>query len=305
MAARRPALRSAVRDAVASRASGTAADHWLERLARRLEVRLPRHAGLKGAALLLVASLGFGLVRGDHLGGITEGLRDTRDAIANAVGFNIAHVTLIGTQQLNQDEIFAIAGITGRRSLLFLDAAGVREKLMASPWISDATVLKLYPDRLRIDIKERSAFALWQKDGRVSVIAADGSVLELYLARRFAQLPLVVGEGAGAKARNFLDVLRKYPEINSAVRAVIYVGERRWNLRLVNGIDVRLPETDVEQALARLAGLERDKHLFDKDITAIDLRLSDRVSVRLSDAAAQAREDQSKDKKLRKRAGDA
>ena len=43
---------------------------------------------------------------------------------------------------------------------------------------------------------ERSAFALWQQDGRLSVIADDGAVLEPYMSRRFVSLPLVVGKGA-------------------------------------------------------------------------------------------------------------
>jgi cell division protein FtsQ len=88
------------------------------------------------------------------------------------------------------------------------------------------------------------------------------------------------------------------------LRASIFVAERRWNLRLNNGIDVRLPEGDIEEALDRLVALDRDKKLLSRDIVAVDLRLPDRVSVRLSDAAAQAREDAAKDKK-KKKAGDA
>ena len=75
------------------------------------------------------------------------------------------------------------------------------------------------------------------------------------------------------------------------LRASILVAERRWNLRLKNGLDVRLPETNVAQALERLVALDREKKLLSRDITAVDLRLPDRVTVRLSDAAAQARED--------------
>ena len=65
-------------------------------------------------------------------------------------------------------------------------------------------MLKLYPGRLRIEIKERKAFALWQKDGRVYLIAADGTVLETYVPQRFAALPLVVGDGAEQAAQDFL-----------------------------------------------------------------------------------------------------
>jgi cell division protein FtsQ len=68
---------------------------------------------------------------------------------------------------------------------------------------------------------------------------------------------------------------------------------------------VRLPEADVERALATLVQLDREKKLVSRDIAAIDLRLPDRVTVRLSDTAAQAREDAVRDKKGKRKGGDA
>jgi len=177
--------------------------------------------------------------------------------------------------------------------------------LMANPWIGDAAVLKLYPDRLQITVTERQAFAIWQKDGRVSVIAADGTVLEPFVERRYVGLPLVVGKGAERSAKDFLAVIDRYPDIRSQLRASILVAERRWNLRLANGIDVRLPETDVVAALDRLVALDHDKKLLSRDITMVDLRLADRVSVRLSDAAAQARDEALQANKKKKKGGDA
>jgi len=231
-------------------------------------------------------------------------LKDARDSAANAAGFRIAAISLTGPKEVSREEILTTAGVTGRASLLFLDAAAARTRLLANPWIADAAVLKLYPDRLQITITERQAFALWQKDGRVSVIAADGTVLERFVENRYLGLPLVVGRGAQRQAKDFLAIVDRYPDIRSAVRASMLVAERRWNLRLNNGIDVRLPEANVEQALDRLVALDQDKKLLSRDIVAVDLRLSDRVTVRLSDAAAQARDDALKDKK-KKKAGDA
>ena len=187
-----------------------------------------------------------------------------------------------GNRHVSREEVLAIAGVTGRTSLLFLDVETARERLKTNPWIADATVLKLYPGELQIGIKEREAFALWQKDGRVSVIADDGTVLEPYVAPRLVKLPLVVGRGAAARAKEFLALIDRYPDIRDQVRASILIGERRWNLRLRNGLDVRLPEIEVASALERLVALDRDNKLLTRDIAVIDLRLADRVTVRLS-----------------------
>ena len=270
-----------------------------------LERHLPNRAGVALTALILLGSTGLGIVKGGHVDELVAALSDTRNALANSAGFRITTVAMNGCKQLSQDEVLAIGGVNGRSSLLFLDAATVRDKLKANPWIADATILKLYPGRLQIDIVERSAFALWQQDSRLSVIANDGAVLEPYVSRRFVSLPLVVGKGADVRARDFLALLDRYPQVRAATKAAIFVGERRWNLRLKDGLDIRLPENDVGNALATLSKLDKEERLFSRDIVAVDMRLPDRFTVQLSEDAAKAREELFKDKKTKKKAGDA
>jgi cell division protein FtsQ len=275
------------------------------RLIAFLERYLPNRAGVAATALILLGSAGFGIVKGGHVEELTSALSDTRNAFANSAGFRITSVAINGRKQLTQDEVLAIGGVNGRSSLLFLDAEAVRDRLKANAWIADATVLKLYPGQLQIDIVERSAFALWQQDGRLSVIAEDGAVLQPYASRRFITLPLVVGKGAETRARDFLALLDRYPQVRVVTKAVIFVGERRWNLRLKDGLDIRLPENNVGNALAMLSALDKEDRLFSRDIVAVDMRLPDRLAVQLSDDAAKAREDLFKDKKPKKKAGDA
>jgi cell division protein FtsQ len=271
---------------------------WLERT-------LPNRTGVALTVLMLLGSAGYGIVKGGHFDDFIAAVGDTRNALANSAGFRITTVAINGRKQLSQDEVLAIGGVNGRSSLLFLDAATVRDKLKANPWIADATILKLYPGRLQIDIVERTAYALWQQDGRLSVISEDGAVLEPFVARRFVSLPLVVGKGADSKARDFLALLDRYPQVRAVTKAAIFVGERRWNLRLKDGLDIRLPENDVGNALATLSKLDKDEKLFSRDIVAVDMRLPDRFSVQLSEDAAKAREELFKDKKTKKKAGDA
>ena len=278
---------------------------WLRRITLPLsQLRVPRFSGAIAGLVFLLAAASYGVVKGGHVVAIAAAIKGAADAGANAMGLRIATVSLSGQRQVSREEIFAAAGVTDSSSLLFLDVADARTRLEAIPWIAEATVRKLYPDRLHITVTEREAFALWQMQGKVSVIAADGTVLSAKVEPRLAALPFVVGKGAAAKARDFLAILDKHPAVRDQVRASIFVAERRWNLRLKNGIDVRLPENDVEGALATLARLDREKNLLTRDITAVDLRLADRLTVRLSDAVAQAREDALK-KNSKKKGGDA
>src|SRR5450756_1752172 len=122
------------------------------RLIALLERYLPHRAGVAATVLILLGSAGFGIVKGGHLEELIAALSDTRNAIANSAGFRITTVAINGRKQLSQDEVLGVGGVNGRSSLLFLDAAAVRDKLRANPWIADATVLKLYPGQLQIDI---------------------------------------------------------------------------------------------------------------------------------------------------------
>ncbi len=275
---------------------------WTSRIAH---LPLPRGIGTAGLVLLLAGTFGYGAVAGQHVPAILDWCRDARDVAANTLGFRIAAISLTGQKEVSREEVLTTAGVTGRASLLVLDADAARARLMANPWIADAAVLKLYPDRLQMSVTERHAYALWQKNGQLNVIAADGTVLEPFVEDRYLALPLVVGAGAGRRAKEFFGVIDRYPDIRSALRASVLVAERRWNLQLKNGIEVRLPETNIEDALDRLVALDRSKKLLSRDITLVDLRLADRVTVRLSDAAAQARDEALQANKKKKKGGDA
>ena len=276
---------------------------------RRSGARIARSLSLSGSAMavatvLLAGAVGYSAVVSGQVANVATWVKAARDQVANAVGLRIVAVSITGAKEVSREEILTTAGVTGRASLLFLDAAAARARLLSNPWIADAAVLKLYPDRLQISITERQAFALWQKDGRVSVIAPDGTVLEPYVEDRYLDLPLVVGRGAELHAKDFFAVLDRFADIRASLRASVLVAERRWDLWLKNGVEVRLPESKVEPALELLTKLDHEKQLLSRDIVAVDLRLPDRVSVRLSETAALAREEALKDKK-KKKGGDA
>jgi cell division protein FtsQ len=286
------------------------ADVWrarrtLRRVVVGLERMFPRGAGTLAVFGIVLASVSYGVVRGGHADAVGVQFAEIRDAAANAAGFEIASIALTGEKHLSREDILNVAGISGRASLLFLDAEAARARLKANPWIADATILKLFPDRLHIAVTERRAFALWQKDGRVRVIARDGVMVEPFVAPHVAHLPLVVGNGANTRAAAFLGVMNRYPALRDQVHAYVLVADRRWNLRLKNGIDVRLPEAEPVDAIEALMALDRDKKLLTRDIAMIDLRIRDRVTVRLSDEAAAARAEIVKERKAKRKGGDA
>jgi len=103
----------------------------------------------------------------------------------------------------------------------------------------------------------------------------------------YANLPIVVGPDAPAKADSLLLLLSTEPEIKARVAAAVRVGGRRWNLHLDNGVDVKLPEEDAASAVARLAEINRTNQLVDRDVKVIDLRQPDRLVLQLGANSAE------------------
>lgn len=238
---------------------------------------------------VLLAVGAYGAVKGGHYAAFVAEQGEPGDVIAKAAGFAIKAVTIAGVRELKEQDILAVAGISPRNSLLFLDAAKIRERLKQLPLVKDAAVTKYYPGRLLIEIEERQPSGLWQSNGGIHIVAADGVPLARVHDRRFIHLPFVVGEGANEKLSQYLALLDASGSLRERIVAGVRVAGRRWNLKTDSGIDILLPETEPEAAIERLAELQRVYHILDKDVLSLDLRQPDRLTARLTAEAAAAR----------------
>jgi cell division protein FtsQ len=243
------------------------------------------------AAALLLAVGGFGAVEGGQYAAFVAAQGTIPDIIARNIGFGIEAVTISGLRELTESEILAAGEIGPRNSLVFLDAVQIRDRLRAMPLVREASVAKLYPNRLLIEVEERQPFALWQKDGAVKIVASDGAPIDDMRDAHFVHLPFVVGDGANARIGEYTALVDSAGPLRDRIRAGMLVGQRRWTLKTTNGIDILLPETNPQAAVALLVQLQRDAHVLDKDILALDMRQPGRVVARLSEEAASARAD--------------
>jgi cell division protein FtsQ len=257
-------------------------------------LRIPRFAGSFLLAALFLGVGAFGLWRGGELDAYLALNGSIKEVLARALGLGITTVEVSGVSRLSAAEVVAAAGIDGRGSLLFADVEALRERLKSNPMIAEASVRKLYPHALAISVTERQPFALWQKDGEVSLVAADGTPIDGLRDERYVDLPLVVGEGANEKVKAFAALLETQPALKPLVRAGNWIGQRHWELQLKNGMTVKLPEADPAAALALFASLMRDYKLSEKALILVDLRLPDRVVFRLTEEAAAQRSEEMK-----------
>src|ERR1700741_1503329 len=101
----------------------------IERWSSLLDSKWPRGVGVAATAVIIVASLAYGVVKGDHVPSIIGGIKGARDGIASASGFRIVSIALAGNHHVSREEVLAAAGVTGTTSLLFLYVDQTRERL--------------------------------------------------------------------------------------------------------------------------------------------------------------------------------
>jgi cell division protein FtsQ len=238
-----------------------------------------------GAAVLVVAGIAGGVAWSWQSGFAADQLGTLRSAAidaSGAAGLVVEEVYVAGRGETARGDLIDAVGVTLGMPMLAYDVDAARLRIEALGWVREAAIERRFPDMIFIRLAERRALALWQRDGRLVVVDRDGEVINGARPGDFATLPVIVGDDAPDHVARLLAVLAVEPGLSARVEAAVRVGGRRWDLRFDNGVDVAMPETGLAEAWRRLAAFERRHQLLGRDITAIDLRLPDRVVVRPS-----------------------
>lgn len=255
---------------------------------RRIPMALWRRPRvIRGGAVLGFALLAGALTWAVSQGRAAEAYDNARAALVEfsaTAGLVTREVFVTGRVRASREALIEALDVTLGAPLLAFDAEAARRRVETIGWIREAVIERRLPDTIFLRVVERRPLALWQRAGRLLVIDRDGVVIDGAAPLAFSRLPVMVGDDAPEHAARLLAVLATEPSLNQRVAAAIRVGGRRWNLRLDNGVDVELPEAGFAAAWRRLADIERRHRLLSRDITAIDLRLPDRLVVRPAEA---------------------
>lgn len=200
-----------------------------------------------------------------------------------AAGMVVESIYLRGSQATSRSDLLETLDIKKGTPILNVDIKEARLRVESLGWVKSATLVRVLPNVIFLDIKERKALALWQRNRRPPVlIDTEGAVIQKRNLAKYSDLPLVVGQGAAKNAAVLIERLHEYPLIFNEVKVAIRVSERRWNLRLRNNIEIRLPAEKISTALNQLSEYQNKHSLFDRNIIAVDLRVPDRLIVRVN-----------------------
>jgi cell division protein FtsQ len=204
------------------------------------------------------------------------------EAVGRA-GFTVKRVDVQGIHRMNGMPVYQIAFDQKSMAMPLVNVSAIRERLLKFGWVKDARVSRRLPDTLVIDIVEREPAALWQDKQRLSLIDGDGVVLDRVPVDKMPDLPLLIGPGANAQARELNALLAGVPTLKPQLASATWVGQRRWDLNFQSGETVALPEGDrpASAALARFAKMDRSSGLLGRGILRFDLRIPGKMTVRL------------------------
>lgn len=239
--------------------------------------------------LLLViaaASGGVWAVQSGAASTLVERLQSAVLDMTVEAGLTIEEILVVGRRETKRSNL--VSAIDARRGdpILGFDPSTARQRILDLGWIADASVERRLPGTILVRLVERKPIAIWQRNGQFALVDGDGIVIGDSNVGDRRDLTLIVGAEAPRHALTLLAMLHTHPQLMDRVAAAIRVADRRWNLRFDNDIDVRLPEENPQAAWDRLAELQAQHKLLERDIIAIDLRVPERLVVRMRPAAA-------------------
>jgi cell division protein FtsQ len=263
-----------------SRALVTISHAWV--LHRRLLVRV-------GAAVIVALAIaGLYQVR-DRVEVVAYTVSDLMAGRFATSGFAVSEISITGQLLTSEQDIILALGLGPTISTVNFDAEAARGQIEELPAVTSATIRKIYPGRIIVEIVEREPVARWRVDGVTHLIDARGAPIGS-ASPAFDELPLVLGEGAADDALVMIRNLERFEMASAGLVAISRIADRRWDLIFKSGLRVRLPELGVAQALTQLSEWQEEHLLLDRDLDIIDMRVRGIVALRptLRDEAEEA-----------------
>ncbi len=208
-------------------------------------------------------------------------------------GFKVSGYQIVGINHMDRGVIDAAVtdelnrataeGGTVTPSQALVDVDAIRRRLLQYGWVKDARISRRLPDSLVVDIVERTPAALWQNQGGLALIDSDGVLLDRIPVDKMPDLPLLIGPGANRHERELSVLMDDVPTLKPQLASATWVGDRRWDLNFQSGETIALPEGDraAAKALANFAKLDKSNGLLGRGIVRFDLRIPDKMVVRL------------------------
>jgi cell division protein FtsQ len=208
-------------------------------------------------------------------------VRNVFFVLTNAV-FPLKEVVVFGRNYTTQDEIITAINVKEGQSMFSFNLRHMHNQLAKLTWVKDVCVKRFLHGALHIHITEREPIAIFHNDGKFYLVDKLGTLIDSPVLPCFRDLPIVSGKSAESNVFHMLQLLREYKVVHLNISAMVFVKERRWNIKLNDTTEVKLPDKNVADALSILSRFIDDGKIPSTDILVIDLRLGNSIALKLS-----------------------
>ena len=224
-------------------------------------------------------------LKNDLVGKRLQELQEELYAFGGRQGLVLEDIVVTGRERTSKEELNQALRLNRGDNMLKINVYDIKDKIEQLPWVKQAYVRRsLLPNVLHIDIEERQVKAIWQINEKFYPLDEDGKVIEADY-QITEPILLIVGAGAPENFKNLLAALKDGDkDYIERVKVANFISGRRWNLILDdirNGVTVKLPEDDIAKAWKKLVKLDETKGIFKRKLTIIDLRLPNKIVVKL------------------------
>lgn len=234
---------------------------------------------IAGAIIALLLIVGLYEARGVVGIGLNAAVKMVQGEFV-AAGFGVNRIQISGQTLTRDSDIVTLMTLSAGSSTLDFDVGKARSRLTWLRAVEGATVRKVYPNQIIVEVVEKTPIARWRSGSSTWLVDQRGAIIGEDPAGAYADLPMVVGEGAADDALVMIRMLDRYGTITKDLAVLSRIGDRRWDMIYYNGLRVQLPELGVAQALRQLEFYQADYALLDRDVTLIDLRVPGIVALK-------------------------
>jgi cell division protein FtsQ len=266
---------------------------WLDRFLRSLP--FSEEDIQRAVTWMVLAALAILALAAAQWFGLTAAAHHQYALLAAKAGFQVERVEVTGMERVDQLKVYELVLAEKDRAMPLVDIDKVRADLLDYGWVKDARVSRRLPDTLAVEIIERKPAAVWQRDGKYSLIDAEGIVLQNIKTSEGSELPLLVGNDANRHAVALNTLLDNATALKAQVVGASWIGNRRWDLRFKTGETLALPEGEkaAAEALLNFARMDGIHRLLGRDLIHFDLRDPERAYFRKVPKAEPASSDNS------------
>lgn len=197
------------------------------------------------------------------------------------LGYTVQALYLDGRGRTPLAEVEQAIAVNTGDPIFGVSLSDIRGRLEALPTVKRAEVARALPNTISVRLIERQPVAVWQHGGKLSLIDDEGVTMNDLALADYPDLPLVLGEGAPKRVTEALNLWDAQPALKPLVMAMTRVGDRRWNVRMKNGTEVKLPEENASAAWAKLAQLQHEQKLLERAVRSVDMREQGRMFLKL------------------------